>query len=182
MRTLSAILRVCAAAALAAAPFAVQADHFNGGRTVPIHRLAPLDADGDKISPSGDLPRPVSQAKTCSQCHDTHLMPGGSHFRTGLDTNDAPESVTVEPWFWIDEKMGTAIPLTLHGQAGAFSPAELGLSCWQWTKMFGRSFPGGGVGSDPRAVAEVAGARQRWFVTGPPQPGPPSSVSPLEAS
>ena len=167
MRTAFAILRMGAAAALAAAPFALQADHFNGGRTVPVHRIAPLDAEGDKVSPSDALPRPVSQAKTCAQCHDTHLMSGGSHFRTGLDTNDAPESVAVEPWFWIDEQMGTAIPLTLHGQPGAFRPAELGLSCWQWTKMFGRNFPGGGVGSDPRAVGEVAGARQRWFVTGP---------------
>ena len=167
MRTAFAILRMSVAAALAAAPFVLQADHFNGGRTVPVHRLAPLDADGDKVSPSDALPRPVSQAKTCAQCHDTHLMSGGSHFRTGLDTNDAPESVAVEPWFWIDEQMGTAIPLTLHGQPGAFRPAELGLSCWQWTKMFGRNFPGGGVGSDPRAVGEVAGARQRWFVTGP---------------
>ncbi len=167
MRAASVILRACAAVAVAAAPFASQADHFNGGRTVPIHRLAPLDADGDKISPSAALPEPISQAKTCAQCHDVHLMPGGSHFRTGLDTNDAPESVTVEPWFWIDEKMGTAIPLTLHGQAGAFRPAEIGLSCWQWTKMFGRSFPGGGIGSDPRALDEVACERQRWFVTGP---------------
>ena len=167
MRTVSAILRASAAVAFAAAPFALTADHFNGGRTVPVHRLAPLDADGDKISPSAPLPEPISQAKTCAQCHDVHLMPGGTHFRTGLDTNDAPESVAVEPWFWIDEKMGTAIPLTLHGQPGAFRPADLGLSCWQWTKMFGRNFPGGGVGSDPRAVEEVAGARQRWFVTGP---------------
>ena len=167
MRTSFVILRLGAAAALAAAPFALLADHFNGGRTVPVHRIAPLDADGEKISPASVLQEPVSQAKTCTQCHDTHLMSGGSHFRTGLDTNDAPESVTVEPWFWADEKTGTAIPLTLHGQAGAFSPAEFGLSCWQWTKMFGRNFPGGGVGSDPRAVGEVAGERQRWFVTGP---------------
>lgn len=167
MRGFSKIFRVCAAAALASAPFAVFADHFNGGRTVPIHRLSPLDADGDKISPTAALPEPISQEKTCAQCHDVHKMAGGSHFRTGLDTNDVPESVAVEPWFWADEATGTAIPLTLHGQAGAFRPAELGLSCWQWTKMFGRSFPGGGVGSDPRAVGEVAGARQRWFVTGP---------------
>ena len=130
MRTVFAILRMSAAAALAAAPFVLQADHFNGGRTPPVHRLAPLDADGDKVSPSDALPRPVSQAKTCAQCHDTHLMAGGSHFRTGLDTNDAPESVAVEPWFWADEATGTAIPLTLHGQPGAFRPAELGLSCW----------------------------------------------------
>ena len=155
MRTVSVIWRTCAAAVMAAAPLALSADHSNGGRTVPVHRLAPLDAEGDKISPSTSLPEPISQTKTCAQCHDTHLMSGGSHFRTGLDTNDAPESVAVEPWFWTDEKTGTAIPLSLHGQPGAFRPAELGLSCWQWTKMFGRSFPGGGVGSDPRALEEV---------------------------
>ena len=163
---MTVVFRACAAA-IAAAPFALLSDHFNGGRTPPVHRIAPLDADGDKISPAAPFPKPVSQAKTCAQCHDTHLMAGGSHFRTGLDTNDAPESVAVEPWFWADEQMGTAIPLTLHGQVGAFRPAELGLSCWQWTKMFGRTFPGGGVGSDARAVEEVAGERQRWFVTGP---------------
>ena len=114
MSTSFVILRLGAAAALAAAPFALLADHFNGGRTVPVHRIAPLDADGEKISPASVLPEPVSQAKTCTQCHDTHLMSGGSHFRTGLDTNDAPESVTVEPWFWADEETGTAVPLTLH--------------------------------------------------------------------
>ena len=166
MENISIAFRLVAAV-LAVVPFALRADHFNGGRTVPVHRIAPLDAEGDKISPSANLPEPVSQAKTCAQCHDTHLMAGGSHFRTGLDTNDAPESVAVEPWFWADERTGTSIPLSLHGQAGAFRPGDLGLSCWQWTKMFGRSFPGGGVGSDPRAIGEAAGDRQRWFVTGP---------------
>ncbi len=164
---ISTTLRLVAAIAVSATSAALFADHFNGGRTVPIHRLAPLDAEGDKISPTADLPEPISQAKTCSQCHDTHLMTGGSHFRTGLDTNDAPESVEVEPWFWADEKTGTSIPLSLHAQPGAYRPADLGLSCWQWTKMFGRTFPGGGIGSDPRAVGEVAGFKQRWFVTGP---------------
>ena len=88
MRAVSVIWRASVAAALAAAPLALSADHFNGGRTVPVHRLAPLDAEGDKVSPTADLPEPISQAKTCSQCHDTHLMAGGSHFRTGLDTKE----------------------------------------------------------------------------------------------
>lgn len=141
--------------------------HFNGGRLPPVHRLAPLDAEGDKVSPGAALPEPISQEKTCAQCHDVASMAGGSHFRTGLSTNDALESVVVEPWFWADEKTGTAIPLSLHGQDGAFAPSTLGLSCWQWTKMFGRSFPGGGIGSDTNAMDEVAGDRARWFVTGP---------------
>lgn len=166
MKRISLVLALSAlAGAWAAAPRAA-ASHWNGGRTVPVHRLAPLDADGDKVSPSGRLPRPVSQVKTCGQCHDVASMKGGSHFRTGLVPEEADASVRVEPWFWADEKTGTAIPLSLHGQAGARAPREVGLSCWQWTKMFGRSFPGGGIGSDTNAMAEVAGDRQRWFVTG----------------
>ncbi len=141
--------------------------HWNGGRTVPVHRLAPLDFDGDKVSPGASLPSPISQDKTCGQCHDVQSARGGSHFRTGLDTNDAPSSVQVEPWFWADEALGLAVPLSLHGQPGAFAPREIGLSAFEWTKMFGRSFPGGGIGCDKRAMEEVAGPRQRWFVTGP---------------
>lgn len=142
-------------------------EHWNGGRVAPVHRLAPRDFDDERVSVSASLPTPISQAKTCGQCHDVAALHGGSHFRTGLDTNDAPVSVQVEPWFWVNETLGLAVPLSLHGQPGTYAPRELGLSCWQWTKMFGRAFPGGGVGADPRALAEEAGARQRWFVTGP---------------
>ena len=141
--------------------------HWNGGRTIPVHRLAPLDYDGEKVSPGAALPSPISQDKTCGQCHDVRSARGGSHFRTGLDTNDAPSSVQVEPWFWADEALGIAIPLSLHRQPGAFAPRDVGLSAFEWTKMFGRSFPGGGIGCDKRAMEETAGSRQRWFVTGP---------------
>ncbi len=147
--------------------FAAVTNHWNGGRTVPVHRLAPRDFEDGKVSPSAALPAPFSQAKTCGQCHDVKAAHGGSHFRTGLDTNDAAVSVQVEPWFWADETLGLAIPLSLHGQQGAFAPRDLGMSAFEWTKMFGRSFPGGGIGSDPRAMEEEAGPRQRWFVTGP---------------
>ena len=146
---------------------AEESSHWNGGRTVPVHRLVPRDADGEKVSVAGELPRPISMGRTCGQCHDVASMHHGSHFRTGLEFNkDAPASVAGEPWFWADEKTGTAIPLSLHRQQGAFRPCDVGLSCWEWTKLFGRSFPGGGVGCDPKAMGEVAGDRQRWFVTG----------------
>ena len=156
-----------AASILACVGLFAATDHWNGGRTVPVHRLAPRDFDDAKVSPSAPLPTPFSQEKTCGQCHDMKAAHGGSHFRTGLDTNDAPASVQVEPWFWADEALGLAIPLSLRGQTGAFAPRDLGLAAFEWTKMFGRSFPGGGVGSDPRAMEEAAGPRQRWFVTGP---------------
>lgn len=158
-----------AALSLAGLP-AFAASHWNGGRTVPVHRLAPRDADGEKISPAGRLPRPISTVQTCGQCHDVAALHRGSHFRTGLDAADAPASVAGEPWFWADEATGTAIPLSLHGQEGARRPADAGLSCWQWTKLFARHFPGGGVACDTNALAEVAGARQRWFVTGALEP------------
>ena len=163
MLLLSSILVVT----LAAAPAPAFPSHWNGGRNVPVHRLVPLDSDGDRVSPADPRACPVSAVRTCGQCHDVDAMKGGSHFRTGLDTNEAPVSVRTEPWFWIDPATGSQIPLSLHGQDGAFAPADLGLTAWQWTKMFGRHFPGGGAGSDPRCTSERAGARQRWFVTGP---------------
>ena len=160
---------LCYLVALGCLPL-MAASHWNGGRTVPVHRLTPRDDSGAKVSTTETLPRPISTVQTCGQCHDVASMKGANHFRTGLDANEAKSTVEVEPWFWADDKTGTAIPLTLHGQPGAYTPAQLGLSCWQWTKLFGRSFPGGGVGNDPRAMQSVDGPNQRWFVTGGLEP------------
>ena len=160
---------LCYLVALSCLPV-MAVSHWNGGRTVPVHRLTPRDHEGQKVSSTQALARPISTVQTCGQCHDVDAMKGANHFRTGLDATDAQSSVVVEPWFWTDDKTGTAIPLTLHGQQGAYTPAALGLSCWQWTKLFGRSFPGGGVGNDPRAMQSADGAKQRWFVTGGLEP------------
>ena len=94
-------------------------------------------------------------------------MAGGSHFRTGLDTNDAPPTVNFEPWFFQDGTNGPVTALSLCGLVGTKSPADIGMTAWQWTKTFGRCFPGGGIGSDPRAMDEAGGEKSRWFVTGP---------------
>ena len=153
-----------AAAALAAA--SACAGHFNGGRTVPIHKLAPVDRDGDKVSVAEALPAAASLAKTCAQCHETEQMKGGSHFRTGLDTNDAPVACNFEPWFHVATN-GVVTPLSLTGLPGTKSPSEIGLTAWMFTKYFGRAFPGGGIGDDPRAMEEEGGDNSRWMVTGP---------------
>ena len=68
-----AALVVCAGAGAYAAEFG----HWNGGRTIPVHRLAPLDFDGEKVSPAAALPAPISQDKTCGQCHDVAAARGG---------------------------------------------------------------------------------------------------------
>ena len=159
----AAVLTTATIVALSAAA----SSHWNGGRNVPVHRLAPLDANKAPVSATEHHARAISLDKTCSQCHDTASMKGASHFRTGLSTNEAPFGANKEPWFWISEKAGTAIPMSLVGQTGTFSPASLGMTAWQWTKEFGRSFPGGGIASDPLAMEEQGGERSRWFVTGP---------------
>ena len=165
-RLVAAIAAVAAATAFSAE----SSSHWNGGRTVPVHRFAPRDSDGEKVLATAQHPRPISTVQTCSQCHDVDSMKGASHFRTGLSHEEAAPSVEVEPWFWADDRTGTAIPLSLRGQRGAYSPRDFGLSCWQWTKMFGRTFPGGGTGCDERAMASADGPRQRWTVTGPLEP------------
>jgi hypothetical protein len=156
------MLAVLAAAAVAA--------HFNGGHVPPVHRLAPVDADGDKISVSAPNPEAISLWKTCGQCHEVEKALGGSHFRTGLYTNEAPVRCNFEPWFLVDEKTGSVQAFSLGGIPGVKSLSDVGLTYWQFTKHFGRHFPGGGVGSDTNAMAEVGRERSRWFVTGPLEP------------
>ena len=158
---------VFAGLALGACSALAGESHWNGGRTVPVHKLAPKDAAGDKVSPGDRLPKAISQVQTCGQCHDVKSMAGGSHFRTGLDTNDVPPQVNFEPWFLVDEKQGLVTALSLCGLPGTKSPADIGMTAWQFTKTFGRAFPGGGIGSDVRAMEEVGREKSRWFVTGP---------------
>ena len=69
--------------AVVAVAFAATASDFNGGRTVPVHRFAPIDRDGDKVSVKARMLVALSQEKTCAQCHDIGQMRGGSHFRSG---------------------------------------------------------------------------------------------------
>ena len=160
-------LAVLTAAALSAV---AAPSHWNGGRNVPVHKIALLDAEGETVSPHDANPTAMSTSKTCAQCHDLDAMKGGSHFRTGLDKDEAKQSVTVEPWFAIDRKTGSQIPLSLRGQGGAYHPTQLGFAFWEWTRDFGRHFPGGGIAADERAIAEKAGPHNRWNVTGPLEP------------
>jgi len=156
------ILSIFAAATIAA--------HFNGGLVPPVHRLAPVDAEGDKICLSAANPEAISLSKTCGQCHDVDKIHGGSHFRTGIGTNDAPVNCNYEPWFLVDEKAGSVQAFSLGGIPGVKTLSEIGLTYWQFTKNFARHFPGGGAGCDTNAMAEVGRENSRWFVTGPLEP------------
>lgn len=148
--------RLAALFAVATAVVAT-AGEFNGGRTVPVHRFAPVDRDGDKVSVRARMPAAMSQEKTCAQCHEVDMMSGGSHFRSG-GTNDVVNKVNREPWFLCSTNSGTCRVVSLADRGG--------LSAWEWVKNFGWAFPGGGLASCTNAMAEAAGDRQRWFVTG----------------
>ena len=141
----------------AALAVAASASDFNGGRTVPVHRFAPVDRDGDKVSVCARMPAALSQEKTCGQCHAVEKMPGGSHFRNG-GTNDVVNKVNREPWFLCSTNGGCRV-VSLADRGG--------LSAWEWARTFGYAIPGGGLASCPAAMCEAAGEHQRWFVTGP---------------
>ena len=121
---------VFAGLALGACSALAGESHWNGGRTVPVHKLAPKDAAGDKVSPGDRLPKAISQVQTCGQCHDVKSMAGGSHFRTGLDTNDVPPQVNFEPWFLVDEKQGLVTALSLCGLPGTNFRVVFGMTVW----------------------------------------------------
>lgn len=146
----------------AAAGSALHASSFNGGRVAPVHRFPALDANGDKVSPAERLPRAISFERTCAQCHDVGKMAHGTHFAAGAaKKQSAPQAENwfgSEPWFLCDSNDVCRIAQT---------PGMAGLSAWEWVKNFARAFPGGGLASDTNAMAEAAGERQRWFVTGP---------------
>ncbi len=148
--------RIAALMAVMAAVVAMGGD-YNGGRVVPVHRFAPVDRDGDKVSVRDRIPAAMSQERTCGQCHEVDRMPGGSHFRNG-GTNDVVNKVNREPWFLC---ASNALPrvVTVKDRGG--------LSAWEWARTFGYAIPGGGLASCPAAMCEAAGDRQRWFVTGP---------------
>ena len=149
--------RTAATMLAAALAVAASASDFNGGRTVPVHRFAPVDRDGDKVSVCARMPAALSQEKTCGQCHEVEKMPGGSHFRNG-GTNDVVNKVNREPWFLCSTNGGCRV-VSLADRGG--------LSAWEWARTFGYALPGGGLASCPAAMCEAAGEHQRWFVTGP---------------
>ncbi|MEI7945831.1 MAG: hypothetical protein WCJ02_04010 [bacterium] len=137
--------------------------HYDGGRVVPVHRLALNDEFGDLIVPGTLNVLPVSTRKTCGQCHDYDTIAGGWHFN--MSNPSANPGRPGQPWFLIDSVSGSQIPMSLRNWPGLYKPAQLGMSNWEWTHTFGRNMPGGDV-SDPEDFYAEGGPRARWEVSG----------------
>lgn len=136
---------------------------WDGSRTVPVHRLAIFDEDGQRIVPVGTTCAPLSQRQTCGSCHDYQTIAAGWHFNAASTDKADKSGRPGEPWVLMDPITGTQLPLSYRGQAGTWKPDQVGMDAWQFTKQFARSLPGGGV-SEP-ADLFVPGAR--WNLSGP---------------
>ncbi len=137
--------------------------HWDGGRNTPVHKLTLLDKFNDTIDPASPNALPVSTRNTCGQCHDYAKISGGWHFNSSGDA--VCSGRFSEPWFMIDRKSGSQIPMSLRNWEGVYKPGELGMTNWEWVYAFGRHLPGGDI-AEPEDIFDEAGPNARWEVSG----------------
>jgi hypothetical protein len=133
---------------------------WTGSRTTPVHQIPLKDESDQLIVPTESHPFPFSARTTCAPCHDYDTIKGGLHFTA---TSQPKPGRPGEPWVWVDERTGTQIPLSFRPAPGVWNPAVLGLTNWDFTLLFGRHFPGGGVAEPPDAEMTPG---SRWEVSG----------------
>jgi hypothetical protein len=135
---------------------------WDGNRTLPVHLLPLRDENDEPIIPTETDPLPYSARFTCGPCHDYAAISGGWHF--GAMTAKA-SGRPGEPWFQVDAKTGTILPLSYRKWPGLFEPRAVGLTAWDFTLLFGRDLPGGGP-AEPPADEILADPKARWNVSG----------------
>jgi len=136
-------------------------DKSDGSRAVPVHRINLYDEQGDIIRPDSDPLLPFSPEKTCGQCHSIDKIRTGWHFNMFSDKADSGRAG--HPWILTDTLTGTQLPLSYRSWDGLFNPEDVGISRWDFTKLFGRQMPGGiAEPKDPDKISPSA----RWFESG----------------
>ena len=133
---------------------------WGGSETVPVHLIPLKDEFNQPIIPTEINPLPFSNRYTCAPCHDYSIIERGSHFKSiEQDTTGR----IGEPWFLIDEKTGSVLPISYQNWPGTWHPDELGLTPWNFTLSFGRHMPGGGIlEPDEKKMSPES----RWNVSG----------------
>lgn len=136
-------------------------DTSDGSRAVPVHLINLIDEEGQKILREDDVLLPFSTRNTCGACHNYEKIVAGWHFNAGA-SNVAPGRPG-QPWILVDAATATQIPLSYRPWPGTYRPEQLGITAWQFVKLFGRHMPGGGVGElDSDKPEEI----MRQFVSG----------------
>jgi hypothetical protein len=133
---------------------------WNGSETVPVHLIPLKDEYDQPIIPTEGNSLPFSSRFTCAPCHDYNVIKQGLHFSGG---NPDLSGRAGEPWFWLDKKTGTVLPLSYQKWKGTWDPNELGINPWDFTLLFGRHMTGGGI-LEP-AENEMS-PTSRWNVSG----------------
>lgn len=135
---------------------------WKGSRTTPVHLLQLRDENDQIIVPKEPYPLPLSQRNTCGPCHEYQTIKNGLHFGGQVNLKSKR---TGEPWFLVDQKTGTVLPVSYHGWKGSFKPEALGLTSWDMTLLFSRHSAGGGFG-EPDLDQEPPDPKSRWNVSG----------------
>jgi hypothetical protein len=137
-----------------------QQQKWDGNRTTPVHLLPLKDELDQPIIPTEINPLPFSSRYTCAPCHDYNIIRNGLHFNAARSSNPGRPG---EPWVWVDEKTGTLLPLSYRKWKGQWDPAQIGLTPWDFTLLFGRHLAGGDI-SEPEEKDITPGSR--WEVSG----------------
>lgn len=141
-------------------------DESDGSRAHPTH-LIPLIAeneDGEKgaqITPDSDPLLPFSTKFTCGECHSYDVIKHGWHFNA--NEPNVPAGRNGQPWIYIEPRLGIQLPLSHRPWPGAYHPADLGMSDFAFTRLFGRHMPGGGPGETAATEVEDIG---RQYISG----------------
>jgi hypothetical protein len=149
------------AAAPAAQRPALLGDESDGSRARPVHVIPLRDEEGEVVRPT-DLPLlPFSPRQTCAaDCHDAAKVGTGLHFNVMAPSPAGARPG--EPWLLVEPETATQLPLSYHRWPGTWAPWRLGITPWQFAKLFAARTPGGFSGArEPSAALKT-----RWAVSG----------------
>jgi len=148
------------------APAGKLGDKSDGSRAHPTH-LIPLIAEnedgekGEQVAPDADVVLPFSTKWTCGECHSYDVIKHGWHFNA-IDSN-APTGRPGEPWVYFGQRLGIQMPLSYRDWPGTLRPADVGMTDFRFTQIFGRHMPGGGPGETDAVDMDDIG---RQYVSG----------------
>ncbi len=140
-----------------------------------LHRLTLYDAAGQAIDPSSESAPPYSPKMTCTKCHAYGEIACGWHFNSGSASavgqhpgfpDETAAGRPGEPWILSDARLGVQIPISTRGWPGTFTPAQLGLTNWQFTLLFGRHLAGGGLSEPDAETLAASPEAKRWAISG----------------
>lgn len=131
-------------------------------RTDSVHRIPVYDEQGKPIGAADKRPQPLSARVTCGKCHDYRRISRGWHFNAA--NGRVPPGRPGQCWILADFRTATQIPISSRPWPGTWRPEEVGVTAWRFLGLFGRHYPGGGVGQ--RYPKDRLDPASRWELSG----------------